>query len=109
MRPTSAARRLARYVSEFPGRRIAIVGDFMLDDFLWGRVSRMSPEAPVPVVDITHQTASLGGAGNVVANIASLGGAAVPFGVVGKDEAGQRLCRLLTQQSVPVDGLISVS
>ena len=106
-RATIAARRLARYVSRFEGRRIAVLGDFMLDAFLWGRVSRVSPEAPVPVVDITDQTASLGGAGNVVANIRALGGEPVPFGVVGKDEPAQKLCALLAHMGVPADGLLA--
>jgi D-beta-D-heptose 7-phosphate kinase/D-beta-D-heptose 1-phosphate adenosyltransferase len=106
---TSAARRLARYVSRFPRRRIAVLGDLMLDDFLWGRVSRISPEAPVPVVDITDHTASLGGAGNVVANIRSLGGQPVPFGVIGKDAAGERLCALLRKMELSTGGLVSVA
>lgn len=80
----------------------------MLDAFLWGRVSRVSPEAPVPVVDITDQTASLGGAGNVVANIRALGGDPVPFGVVGRDEPGRKLCSILREMHVPHDGLVRV-
>ncbi len=78
----------------------------MLDEFLWGRVSRVSPEAPVPVVEITSQTASLGGAGNVVANIHALGGDAVPFAVIGKDEAGEKLSALLAHMGIPTAGLL---
>jgi len=66
------------------------VGDVMLDEFVWGRVARVSPEAPVPVVEITGQSFHLGGAGNVAANVRSLGGAAVLAGVVGRDSAGER-------------------
>lgn len=80
----------------------------MLDAFLWGRVTRVSPEAPVPVVDITDQTASLGGAGNVVANIRALGGDPVPFGVVGTDEPGRKLCSILGGMHVPHGGLVRV-
>lgn len=79
----------------------------MLDEFVWGRVSRVSPEAPVPVVEVTEQTASPGGAGNVVANIVALGGRAVPFGVLGKDAAGERLRALLRKMGVPTAGLLA--
>jgi D-glycero-beta-D-manno-heptose-7-phosphate kinase len=70
------------------GRRVLVVGDVMLDEFLWGRVSRISPEAPVPVVEVTRQSFHLGGAGNVAANVRSLGGSAVLVGLVGRDAAG---------------------
>ena len=60
----------------FAGKRIVVLGDLMLDEFIWGRVRRISPEAPVPVVEVDRQTLALGGAGNVVSNLVSLG--AVP-------------------------------
>jgi rfaE bifunctional protein kinase chain/domain len=82
---------LKSIVRRFKRRRIAVWGDLMLDEFLRGRVSRISPEAPVPIVEVTEHTFHLGGAGNVAANVASLGGTAVPFGVVGKDDAGRRV------------------
>jgi D-beta-D-heptose 7-phosphate kinase/D-beta-D-heptose 1-phosphate adenosyltransferase len=72
------------------GRCVLVVGDVMLDEFVWGRVARISPEAPVPVVEITGQSFHLGGAGNVAANVRALGGAAVLAGVVGRDPAGER-------------------
>jgi len=100
------ARRLVQYLSRFRGRRIAVLGDFMLDEFVWGRVSRVSPEAPVPVVEVTEQTASPGGAGNVVANIVALGGRAVPFGIIGSDGAGERLRLLLRKMRAPTAGLL---
>ncbi len=102
----AAARRLACYASRFPGRRIAVLGDFMLDEFIWGRVSRVSPEAPVPVVEVTGQSASPGGAGNVAANILALGGQPVPFGVLGKDRWGRELRDLLRKKDVPTGGLL---
>jgi D-glycero-beta-D-manno-heptose-7-phosphate kinase len=105
----AVARRLVRRVSQFPGRRIAVWGDFMLDEFVWGRVTRVSAEAPVPVVEVTSHTVSLGGAGNVVANIRSLGGDPIPFGVVGNDPAGQRLRGLLRKGGIPLDGLLTSS
>jgi D-beta-D-heptose 7-phosphate kinase/D-beta-D-heptose 1-phosphate adenosyltransferase len=73
------------------GRRVLVLGDVMLDEFIWGRVARISPEAPVPVVEVTDQSFHLGGAGNVAGNVRSLGGAAVLAGVVGQDDAGRRV------------------
>jgi D-beta-D-heptose 7-phosphate kinase/D-beta-D-heptose 1-phosphate adenosyltransferase len=88
--------------------RVLVVGDVMLDEFLWGRVARISPEAPVPVVEITSQTFRLGGAANVACNVRSLGGGAAVAGVVGSDEAGRRLRDALAgsavEDALSVDG-----
>src|SRR5258708_12943207 len=65
------------------GRRVLVLGDVMLDEFIWGKVVRISPEAPVPVVEVTDQSFHLGGAGNVAGNIRSLGGEAVLVGAGG--------------------------
>ena len=62
-------------VARFKDRRVAVLGDVMVDRYLWGRVERISPEAPVPVVEIERETSSLGGAGNVAANLSALGAA----------------------------------
>jgi rfaE bifunctional protein kinase chain/domain len=75
--------RLKRLVPRMRGKRIAVVGDLMLDRYLWGTASRLSPEAAVPVVDFVEQTDCLGGAGNVAANLAALGARVEMFGVVG--------------------------
>jgi len=64
-------------------QRLLVLGDVMLDEFLWGKVSRISPEAPVPVVQVERQSFHLGGAGNVAGNVRALGGGAVLTGVVG--------------------------
>jgi rfaE bifunctional protein kinase chain/domain len=72
-------------------RRVLVLGDVMLDEFVWGHVSRISPEAPVPVVQVTGRSDHIGGAGNVAANVCSLGGACVLAGVVGRDAAGARV------------------
>jgi D-glycero-beta-D-manno-heptose-7-phosphate kinase len=69
-------------------RRVLVFGDVMLDEFLWGRVSRISPEAPVPVVEVSRQSFHLGGAGNVAANVRSLGGGATLVATVGDDAGG---------------------
>src|SRR5260370_3071219 len=71
--------------------RIVILGDVMLDEFIWGEVSRISPEAPVPVVNIQRESTRLGGAANVVANITALGAKANVIGVVGNDGAAAKL------------------
>ena len=77
------------------GVRVLVVGDVMLDEFLWGDVARISPEAPVPVVQVRRQSFHLGGAANVAANVRSLGGEAVLVGVVGQDDAARRTRELL--------------
>jgi len=87
------------------GKRIAVLGDFMLDRYLWGSVTRISPEAPVPVVEIDTETDHLGGAANVANNIASLNAYAYPLGVIGKDAAGERLMDLLKQTGFVIDGM----
>src|SRR2546421_6461782 len=74
---------------------ILCVGDLMLDDFVYGEVARISPEAPAPVIAVTRQEAIIGGAGNVARNIASLGARCMFVGVVGEDEAGRQLISAL--------------
>ena len=85
------------------GRRILVLGDVMLDEFIWGDVSRISPEAPVPVVNIQRESIHLGGAANVVANVAALGASGNVIGVVGDDDAAAKLRNSL-QQTVPGPG-----
>ena len=72
-------------------RKVVILGDVMLDEFVWGDVSRISPEAPVPVVDVRRESVHLGGAANVLANVVALGARACVVGVIGDDSAGDRL------------------
>ena len=88
------------------GRRVLIVGDVMLDEFIWGKVRRISPEAPVPVVEVTDETYRLGGSGNVAANIQELGGKAIPLGVVGRDVASDRIGELLDKAGIETYGLL---
>ncbi len=80
--------------------RILVVGDVMLDHYIWGDATRISPEAPVPVVDIARDTWTAGGAANVAANIACLGSRCTLFGFIGKDANGARLRRLVRRQGV---------
>ncbi|MBI4468989.1 MAG: D-glycero-beta-D-manno-heptose-7-phosphate kinase [Acidobacteria bacterium] len=87
-------------IDRFRGRRLLVTGDFMLDRFVWGKATRISPEAPVPVVEIERETEELGGAGNVVHNLLALGAAPQPIGLVGKDAWGERLIERLRQSGV---------
>ena len=84
-------------VASFAGLRVLVLGDVMLDRYVYGAVTRMSPEAPIPVLAIERETAMPGGAGNVALNIAALGGSAVLVGLVGDDAAGRELHDLLEQ------------
>ena len=86
-------------LKSFAGLRVLVMGDAMLDRFVHGRTERMSPEAPVPILVMTHEHVTAGGAGNVVRNIASLGGAAHLITVIGDDEAGARLRDIFSGQS----------
>ena len=83
--------RLKRLLPRLKGRRIGVLGDLMLDRYLWGTASRLSPEAAVPVVDFVSQSECLGGAGNVAANLATLGARVEVFGLIGEDEPGEAL------------------
>ncbi len=97
---------LIEAVASFPRRRILVLGDVMLDRFIWGSVQRISPEAPVPVVEIKTETTCLGGAANVSANIKSLGGNPLTLGVVGRDLDGQRLREEFLALGAPITGLV---
>ena len=99
--------RADQLISAFPGKRILVLGDMMLDEFIWGRVRRISPEAPVPVVEVARDTYNLGGAGNVAANISALDANPFPVGLVGSDYAAQRLADLLRKSGVEPSGLVS--
>jgi len=81
-------------------RRLLVVGDVMLDEFLWGRVARISPEAPVPVVQVERESFHVGGAGNVAVNARALGAEVVLAGVAGRDDAGDRLAEALADAGI---------
>jgi rfaE bifunctional protein kinase chain/domain len=83
--------RAAELLGKMSERNVVVLGDVMLDEFLWGEVTRISPEAPVPVVDIQRESTHLGGAANVLANLVALGSKACVVGVVGDDFAGERI------------------
>ena len=97
---------LIRAVRNFRNKRVLVFGDMMLDRFIWGAVSRISPEAPVPVVEIKTESTRLGGAANVASNVRSLGGIPIPVGIVGSDLEGDRLREEFRAIGSPVGGLV---
>jgi len=115
----SSISRLKRLLPRFRGVRIAVLGDLMLDRYLWGLANRLSPEAAVPVVDFESQTERLGGAGNVAANLTALGARVELFGVIGgqrqagkklaDDEAGSALRDCLRQAKIGDRGVFAVT
>ncbi|NCA81522.1 MAG: carbohydrate kinase [Opitutae bacterium] len=96
-------KRAAELLKKFGRRRVLVVGDLMLDRFVYGSVSRISPEAPVPVVKVVKEASMPGGASNVASNIRAMGGRAAVAGMVGKDAAGLELRWLLTHADVEVE------
>ena len=94
-------------IERFKGTKILCVGDLMLDIFTYGDVSRVSPEAPVPVLKVSHEKEMLGGAGNVVNNLLALGAQPILVGAVGPDNNGDTVKKILLEKGVGLDGLIS--
>lgn len=103
---TFSKNRLLTLSGAFVGKRIAVVGDLMLDRYFWGSVARISPEAPVPVVEVESESTRLGGAANVANNIASLGGIPVMMGVIGNDDSGKALKKIIEELKFPTSGII---
>lgn len=97
---------LEKILNGFSKAKIVVVGDIMMDRFIWGKVSRISPEAPVPVVVVEKETFLLGGAANVMNNIHSLGGKVSLCGVVGDDDIGQRIIGELTRVGTETQGIL---
>jgi D-beta-D-heptose 7-phosphate kinase/D-beta-D-heptose 1-phosphate adenosyltransferase len=101
--------RLKRLIPRLRGKRIGVLGDLMLDRYLWGTASRLSPEAAVPVVDFVSQSECLGGAGNVAINIAALGARVEIFGAMGSDESGRALQKCLRASNILNKGVVADS
>lgn len=91
---------------KFYGKKIAVIGDMMLDCYFWGSVSRISPEAPVPIVEIDNEFFRFGGAANVALNILKLGGIPLPIGVIGNDNDGEIFKNLLKDSGINSEGII---
>lgn len=98
-----------KIIDNFKGKKIGVIGDLMLDQFISGSVERISPEAPIPVVSVTKENFMPGGAANTANNIASLGGSVFLVGTVGKDPARDILYKLLKAIGINIDGVFSVS
>lgn len=94
-------------LERFSQVRVLVVGDVMLDRYIWGQVERISPEAPVPIVRVTDESQRAGGAGNVIANIRALGGQVIACGLVGRDRHGRRLVRELAASGAEVSGVLT--
>ena len=104
--PPEPAARLRALLAAFAGRRVLVAGDLMLDEYIWGRVSRISPEAPVPVVEVTGESYYPGGAANVARNLRELSAEVAVLGLAGKDAAGDRLTGLLSDSGVDATGVL---
>jgi len=104
---TFSEERLEQLFEAIRKTRLAVIGDLMLDSYVWGLVERISPEAPVPIVTLTGESTNLGGAANVAANVASLGAAVSVVGVVGADREGDHLRELVRKSGFSDDGVTS--
>lgn len=98
--------KLINFLDSFKKQTILVIGDTMVDKFIWGKVVRISPEAPVPVVEITKETETLGGAGNVANNITSLGAKAIIISAIGEDNTGRSMIDMLKEKSINPDYLV---
>jgi len=98
--------RLCTATKKLAGCSVLILGDAMLDHYIWGETSRISPEAPVPVVKVVRESSRLGGAANVAHNVKALGGEPVLISVVGRDEGGRQLTAALQERGIPITGMV---
>ena len=105
---TEEQNKLTALLERFRECRIAVIGDLMLDSYVWGQVERISPEAPVPIVQVQRTTSCLGGAANVMRNIVTLGGGGVTaFGVVGRDRNGETIRSMLAEYGIRNSGILT--
>ena len=103
---TFTKERLKQIFDSFSAKPILVIGDLMIDEYLWGNVNRLSPEAPVPVVEIENESLRFGGAANVALNLKSLGCEAILLGMIGRDRLGKEFVRLMQEADMPTDGII---
>lgn len=101
--------RLIEILDKFKSKKIGVIGDMMLDEYIIGKVTRISPEAPVPVVEVNEERFVLGGAANVINNLYALGAKVYAMGIIGKDSNGSRLLKELEKKSVDYSSLIEVT
>ncbi|WP_319586731.1 D-glycero-beta-D-manno-heptose-7-phosphate kinase [uncultured Desulfobulbus sp.] len=93
-------------IPRFSNARVLVIGDIIVDHFLWGTATRISPEAPVPVVNVQREELLLGGSANVLRNIVSLGGKGALCGIIGDDAMGKKAAELVEELGVPTQGLV---
>ncbi len=93
-------------IDRFPRAKVLVVGDVMVDHFIWGKVARISPEAPVPVVEVSSDSRRWGGCANVMNNIHSVGGKVYLAGVIGDDATGAKLLEEFKKQEIPTEGVV---
>ena len=98
--------RLQKIKKNFKGKKIAVIGDMMLDCYFWGEVKRISPEAPVPVVEVDNEFYRFGGAANCALNITRLEGIPVPVGIIGKENYGSIFLSLLDESGIDATGIL---
>src|SRR5271163_316482 len=97
--------RVEELLHEFPTKRVLVIGDLMLDEFVWGRVSRISPEAPVPVVEVIRESYYPGGAANVARNVREFTPSVFVMGLIGEDSHAHKLKKLLSENGISLEGL----
>jgi D-beta-D-heptose 7-phosphate kinase/D-beta-D-heptose 1-phosphate adenosyltransferase len=107
MKKNIGRKRALDIIGRFAGSKVLVVGDIMVDQFIWGKVSRVSPEAPVPVVRVTSESFLLGGCTNVLNNVFSVGGQVAVAGVVGKDDMGRWLMSRLEEMKIDTKGIVA--
>lgn len=101
----ASLKKLNKLKNSFKKKRVVVVGDMMLDYYFWGKINRISPEAPVPVVEIENEFARFGGAMNVAYNLKSLGAESIPIGVIGNDQQGKDLIKLMKDAAINREGI----
>lgn len=106
MRRLLSLKRANTIIDRFSKARVLVIGDLIMDHFIWGKVARISPEAPVPVVAVTSESLMLGGSANVANNIHSLGGKSCVTGIIGRDDDGRKLIAALKAKKIAYDGVI---
>src|SRR3979490_2588176 len=99
--------RVKAILQKASGKRILVIGDLMLDEYVWGRVSRISPEAPVPVVEVVRESYYPGGAANVARNVREFTPSVSVMGLIGEDTHAVRLRKLLVENGIGLDALQS--
>jgi len=97
---------MVNFIKKFPEAGVLVIGDIMVDHYIWGKVKRISPEAPVPVVEVSKESLLLGGAANVVNNILSLGGRVFISGIIGRDDMGRVLIHELRVRGIDTTGIV---